>query len=279
MSQPSWDGNGTDPWLPERLAQRKAIQLGERTVYDDYYARLSAWMVKAYRRLQAAPLPGPDLVWALVPDWVQSMAEFANTTIRGLVGAAYATLIGPTYRFDKRPYVTRYLGEVQNRLIDLPDQVYNLVVEQVAEGAGLGEGIPAIRNRIQQVFDTTDTPYWPNRATVVARTETISALNAGRTDAFLAVAEELGDDEFEQGWLATHDTRTRPTHRAADIGTPLTGQRVPLGQPFIVGGVPLMFPGDPAGPASECVQCRCTTVLLRPGEDLDLSDRQMVDFR
>jgi len=272
MTRPSWDGDGTDPWLPERLAQRKAIQLGERTVYDDYYARLSAWMVKAYRRMQAAPLPGPDLLWALVPDWVQSMAQFVNTTIHGLVGAAYASLLGPTYAFDKRPYVTRYLGEVQNRLVNLPEQVYDLVVEQVAEGAGLGEGIPAIRDRIQRVFDTTGSDYWPNRATVVARTETISALNAGRTDAFRAVADELGDDEFEQMWLATEDSRTRPTHRAAD------GQRVPLGQPFIVGGFPLLFPGDPAGPPQETIQCRCTTLLLRPGEDVDLSNRQFLDY-
>lgn len=276
--QPSWDGNGVDPWLPQRMARNKSIQVGERTVYDDYFARLSAWMVKVKRNLDRQPLPGPDAVWALVPDWVRSMSQFVNTTVAGLVGAAYAKLLGPTYKFDKRPYVVKYLGEVQNRLVDLPEQVYDLIAEQIAEGAGLGEGIPAIRDRIQQVFDTTSTPYWPNRATVVARTETLSALNAGQYDAFLSVAEELGDPDFERGWLATEDSRTRPTHRAADVGTPITGQRVGLTEPFIVGGFPLMKPGDPEGPPQETIQCRCGTLLLRPGEDVDLSNRGFKDF-
>lgn len=270
--QPSWDGHGVDPWLSQRMERNKSIQVGERTVYDDYFARLSAWMVKVKRNLDRQPLPGPDAVWALVPDWVRSMSKFVGTTVAGLVGASYEKLLGPTYKFDKRPAVVRYLGEAENRLVDLPEQVYDLIAEQVAEGAGLGEGIPAIRDRIQRVLDTTGTPYWPNRATVVARTETLSALNAGQQDAFVAVADELGDPDFERMWLATEDSRTRPTHREAD------GQRAGLLTPFIVGGYPLMRPGDPAGPPQETIQCRCGTLLLRPGEDVDLSNRQFLDY-
>ena len=70
-------------------------------------------------------------------------------------------------------------------------------------------------------------------------------------------------------WLATSDSRTRPTHRAAE------GQRVPVGQPFIVGGAELRFPGDPSGPPQEVIQCRCTMLLVEPGESVDLSNRQM----
>jgi hypothetical protein len=73
---------------------------------------------------------------------------------------------------------------------------------------------------------------------------------------------------------STIDTRTRPTHRAADFPTPITGQRVPVGTPFLVGGFWLDQPGDPEGPPQETIS-RCGTVFS-PGENTDLSDRQMV---
>jgi hypothetical protein len=96
---------------------------------------------------------------------------------------------------------------------------------------------------------------------------TIAALNAGRHDAFQAFAQESGDGDLERMWLSTSDARTRDSHRLAD------GQRTGLTAPFQVGGASLMFPGDPAGPPDLVIQCRCVTVLTRPGEDIDLTDR------
>lgn len=96
---------------------------------------------------------------------------------------------------------------------------------------------------------------------------TIGALNAGRHDSFEAVAEEL-DVPMERVWLSTIDSRTRPAHAAAD------GQRVPLRQPFTVGGAQLMFPGDPTGPAAQVINCRCGELLVEEGEDVDLTSRQ-----
>lgn len=55
-------------------------------------------------------------------------------------------------------------------------------------------------------------------------------------------------------WVARHDERTRSTHAAAN------GQRVPLDQPFSVGGAALDHPGDRRGPVGEVVNCRCVTV-------------------
>jgi hypothetical protein len=275
MAEPVWDGTGTDPWMPRRLAAQAEAVVGERTVFDDYLARLSRWLVDTRRAVMRSPITDPDAIWSLMPAWAETMAEFVHSTIADLIGVAYRKLLGPGYLYSQRPHTTAYLAEAQNRLMGVPDLVYDKIVGQVAEGAGMGEGMDQIRKRVEEVFSLTATPYWPNRAAVVARTETMGALNAGRSGAYQAVAQELGG-EWEQGWLATHDTRTRPTHRAADIGTPVTGQRVPVGTPFLVGGFWLDQPGDPEGPPQETIQCRCGTVLLRPGENIDLSDRQMV---
>jgi uncharacterized protein with gpF-like domain len=103
---------------------------------------------------------------------------------------------------------------------------------------------------------------------VVARTETIGALNAGRADAFRVVAADSDEDLYTM-WLATDDARTRHTHNEAE------GQRVPVGSPFIVGGFELRFPGDPLGPPQEVIQCRCTMLLVDADENVDRSNRQM----
>lgn len=97
---------------------------------------------------------------------------------------------------------------------------------------------------------------------------TIGALNAGRYEAFKVFAAEE-DEPMETMWLSTVDARTRETHREAD------GQRVPIGQPFTVGGFSLRFPGDPTGPPQEVIQCRCVALLVERGESVDLSNRQL----
>lgn len=284
MTQPTpeqWDGVGPDPWMPQRLQQQAQVAVGERTIYDDYYARLAAWLVFAGQATMAGVVPNPDAILNLAPRWVQSMTDFVHTSIAEMVGKAYVKVFGPGFRYDDRPFVVDYLARARNRLVEVPAQTYTLITSQVAEGALAGESIAKIRDRVRDSFDVSDTPYWQNRPTVVARTEVVSALNAGRQGAFTEVSFDLGEP-FEKGWLATMAgaaaQRTRPSHRAADIGTPETGQRVPLGSPFIIGGFPGMFPGAPELPAEEAIQCRCTMIILRPGENIDLSNRQMSDF-
>ena len=58
-------------------------------------------------------------------------------------------------------------------------------------------------------------------------------------------------------WLSERDDRVRPTHVTAD------GQRVPVDEPFWVGGYRMMYPTDSslgAGP-EEIVNCRCVEIF------------------
>jgi hypothetical protein len=98
-------------------------------------------------------------------------------------------------------------------------------------------------------------------AETIARTETIGAYNAGTLTAWLTSAAVL-DEAVDKVWVATHDERTRPDHHHAD------GQRVPLGGTFLVGGVPMRFPGDPAAVPEQVVNCRCTMIEVPVGEPL-----------
>jgi len=88
----------------------------------------------------------------------------------------------------------------------------------------------------------------PYRLETIARTETMRMSNAGAG----ALYKDWGVHRKE--WLATNDSRTRPSHSAAN------GQVVSIDQKFEVGGALLMQPGDPSGPPGETVNCRCTVL-------------------
>lgn len=270
MTGPVWDGEGQDPWLPDRLDALLNAAEAEQIVYESVWEALSSWLVTTSRRILAGPVPDPEAIFAQVPAWKRAIDQIITTAILPVMSWAYEGIFGTGYDWRERSAVLAYLVGVKNRLVRTPDEVFNLVTGQLAAGVTLGEGIPELRARVEQVLSLTDTERWPNRAVTIARTESLGALNSSRTDSFQAFTEEdESDTEYERMWLATADSRTRETHRVAD------GQRVGVADPFMVGGFPLMFPGDPTGPPQEVINCRCTSLLLEKGENVNLADRQL----
>lgn len=267
VTQPGWDGRGQDPWLPQRLNARLEIAAVERSIRAEVWAALVDWLTGTRARVfRAGQAPDPDVIFAREPAWAEAVRALAGGEIRRALGIAYERLFGPGFDWQTRPFVTRYLGEVRNRLSHIPDEVHRAVTGELSIGVNLGEAVPTLADRVERVLSFTGQSSWEGRATTIARTEAIGAMNGGRFDAYAALSAELGEP-LEQIWLATEDSRTRPTHDLAD------GQRVPLGQPFIVGGFELRFPGDPLGPPQEVINCRCTQLLVEPGESVDLSNR------
>lgn len=84
------------------------------------------------------------------------------------------------------------------------------------------------------------------RSLVIARTESTTAANYG-----IQIGAESSDYEVNKFWINTKDKRTRRSHLA------MTTERIPINQPFIVGGIEMMYPGDVDAPAAEVVNCRC----------------------
>lgn len=202
MTQPAWDGQGVDPWLPARLAAMAEVVQTEQDIRRAFWAELSGWLVETARAvLRGGQRPNPDAVWARVPAWRDAVERVIQGEVRQALGLAFRRLLGSDYRWDQRVRVTAYLAEVRNRMVRVPDDVFDLVAHEVATGVNLGDSIPQLRDRIDNVLSTTGSERWPNRATVVARTEAIGALNAGRAEASRAVSEENPDVVFERIWL------------------------------------------------------------------------------
>lgn len=138
--------------------------------------------------------------------------------------------------------------------------VQSVVLQSILQG----ESLEQTAKRFSQL---TEMNY--RQSVRYARTATTGAQNAGRVDGYKR-AEKLGVN-MKQVWLATLDGRTRHEHRVLD------GQEVDVGEPFIMDGFKLKYPGDPAAPAHLLFNCRCTVIAKVNGVDFNVSDKTQRD--
>jgi hypothetical protein len=104
---------------------------------------------------------------------------------------------------------------------------------------------------LQQTQRPAAAEHWRTFAEQFNRTWSTAAYNA---DAFAAL-QQAGFTH--KRWVTRHDDRVRTTHREVD------GWAVGMQAAFIVGGAPMMYPGDPMGPPQETINCRCVLVGVR----------------
>ena len=67
---------------------------------------------------------------------------------------------------------------------------------------------------------------------------------------------------MDKVWVSSIDNRTRRRPEDEFDHVEMNGVRVPLSEPFIVGGEEMMFPGDPKGSAGNTINCRCTVAQV-----------------
>ena len=120
-------------------------------------------------------------------------------------------------------------------------RIIGAIVDQAtADGLGAAETARLIKKELIAQGEAINT--W--RSLRIARTEVMTASNTGS----LQGAKDLGVP-MDKIWIATLDERTRDSHAA------MNGDRVDINEKFDNG---MDGPGDPAGGASEVVNCRCS---------------------
>ena len=135
---------------------------------------------------------------------------------------------------------------------------YNKIQSAVLQSVLQGESPYDLADRLEGIANMNR-----NASIRYARTMTTSVQNMGRYDAFER-AKGLGVDLVAE-WNAILDQRTRHDHRM------LHGQRKPIGEPFVVDGFEILYPGQSDGPgASDIPQqliwnCRCTIIAWVKG--------------
>lgn len=184
--------------------------------------------------------------------WQAQLAEATEPWMRG-VWEGGSVQIADALSIDFDRFDAQVLDAMNARRNVLAHQVTGTTRAAIdsailTTGAESGWDIPTMADALRAVFDDLDA----NRATTIARTETVGGYNGASNMTAVASGVVAG-----RRWLATKDSRTRESHADMD------GETVEDTTSAYSNG--LLFPGDPSGPPAETVNCRCV-------ETYDVSD-------
>lgn len=179
--------------------------------------------------------------------------DLVRQHIQPAIGVAFDSAFDVAARTDlleHHRYRQTYMDEVYDRLSTSlwPNDAFEQVRGDLAEGLDAGESIPQLRDRVSAALGVDRHSHQAER---IARTEAHSATEGGSWSAEMAWQEASGEQLFHL-WDASRDSRTRREHANAH------NQIRAITDPFRVGGYNLRYPGDPAGPAHLTIRCRCT---------------------
>lgn len=212
----------------------------DATIYD----RILTWSPRVY--VSRATTLGDDDITSIISkihDGDGALkkigAQYITQGFHLGIGAA-KDLVVTDFDLDN-PEAKAFIDAKTLAITQINDTTAEQVREALLKGVDDGLGTDDIADSIVDVFDVA---Y--SRARTIARTELSSATNGGRYLTF----KDAG--ATRHAWLTSGDDRVRDSHVEVD------GEEVDIGDEFPV--VNLLFPGDPAGEASEIVNCRCVAV-------------------
>jgi Phage Mu protein F like protein len=254
-------------WEGERQRRGKDMAAVERRLFESFGGLVGSTLERIEPKVLNGGQPDPRGALAAQGWFTREVGDWVDEDLAAVAWAALDDADVQDVIPDSKSLIQDYLDGAKNRLVSVPDRVYAVVKDIVAEGVENGDSNERLAERVARLFGDEGIETWEGRVMTVVRTEALAAQNAGTYASFLSIAA-ADDTAWEKAWLSTVDGRVRETHKKADQ------QRVKLKQQFRVGGARLLFPGDPSGPPEEVINCRCSLLLLEPGEEIDTSNRQ-----
>lgn len=231
----------------------------EDAVYRAALVGLQRWLGKARDAvmrpwLQYKAMPDPVAIFETQGQWDREVETIL--TVLGRISMHAWSLATDVPPVSRHAFVMSQLAQTQNFLVRVPDEIYNLIFAELTDGTNAGESLERLAARVDSLLSFSDN--WNGRARNIAVTETTRAYGAGTLAAGMEQSRVTGR-QLRKQWQTEGDPNVRPSHRAVD------GDTQPLSGMFMVDGFPLLFPGDPMGPADEVCGCRCDLLIVDEG--------------
>lgn len=128
------------------------------------------------------------------------------------------------------------------------------IVRTVERGMAESNSLQDIAENIRRYFGE----YAPNRAFTIARTEALTAVSLGQDAAFQDAKTVIPG--LKKKWITAGDGRVRDSHKDLD------GKEVEADEDFSYN---LAYPRDTRGSAADVINCRCTWLMLVPGDEVN----------
>lgn len=248
------------------LAAEQGNRLGAATVHERWAYFTSAYILEQRLPTAVAEYVSESVAQSTLPDdvfntvvsvfqaagdqqWSTAEVNDALTEALAVEGReAFLTAAGPSPRSKPRDAARRRAEEARRAAVQARSATARANAAQDAPESP--EEPKRARRRSGADWGALDEGgmSWMDRMKRDARTA-VTGL-----DGMLSTAEMARRGLPFKMWVTRRDERVRHEHVAADT------QTVPTDQPFVVGGVPMMHPGDRSAPARLTVNCRCITI-------------------
>lgn len=248
----------TDPLVAKRQAELKAFfSKVKSAVLNRLGANVKSFGVhKARDKDDADDITKLTNYEALIKQYIaevdkalaEAFAEGFNTTLT-------------TFKFGDpaeaaKKFLDEYAGDKITGIMQTTmDQVHTVL----SEGFSAGKSIGDISKSISDKFTEIDT----GRAHTIARTETLTAVSAGREQKRVEFKKQFPETKLMKMWVSAQDDRVRDSHADLD------GKSVGADEAFDNG---LMYPRDPSGDAEEVINCRCTDITFNADDKSAVED-------
>jgi hypothetical protein len=230
-------------WLNSyrRYRQRLALeavkgQLKKQQTKDEYFEEQLATIMNLYGAREAGDSANMAAGSVIVPG------QAVEDATRGK---------GTNIKWFWRKHEDGVIRRAHDIIVDtqrkVNQQVNELVIEALTEipQPSVGE----LSRRIRAKAFEDEFMFSDRRAAMIARTELTQAQNSGTYEGYKATGVKMIE------WLAYNDNRSGD--RKHNL---MNGETIKVGQKFRnkTTGVSLRYPGDPAAPIGETINCRCT---------------------
>jgi len=155
--------------------------------------------------------------------------------------------------------IQEFIRNITAEKVTMIDETTMNEIKKILEESLPTDSIEDIASKIDALYIDN---IVPNRSTLIARTETVSASNFGSISGAIQ-AEADFDIKVLKKWLPTFDGKTRDTHMAM-----LDVKPIKLSERFNVGGSQMLYPADMNGSAGEVCNCRCAITYVRETKEV-----------
>lgn len=229
-------------------------------------AKLKRLFRKTSRKAEKEYLEAGDMYFVFIEDFSDDLYKILSSHYRAVITASGERLIKQRQKQESEldKIIAKYIATTTaTKVTNITETTRNSIRKSIKRGIADGESIPTIAKDIRQ-----DNAFKPYRATMIARTETHSAMNYGNDE----VSKTLGFDQPVKEWRSALDVRTRAWHRAMNGTVVARDDYFKVNTPVAKGGFVerrMSFTGDyENGGGANVINCRCFTLYYDSADEV-----------